>query len=255
MIRIVSNVLFDLSMFSNHSDRHQLVQQVQHIGSGALGPQAAQAVRHVAAKNGVWSLGNFGGVPPKSAMSTIYHPNRGAAPDDAQSSSSSMSKNIEDSDYRQVFNSCTVGMAIASMGGAFIDCNKFFCQISNYTKQQICSMTVFNLTARQDLQSAFDLISQMLSAPLDPTVTNTSCLLRGALRHRPDVGLSVKLIKGSDGVAKCFCITLIQNPTSAFDTSRPVPATATVTGQGQMVSDAKDPSQPALNQAPAYTAG
>lgn len=195
------------------------------------------------------------GVPPKSAMSTIYHPSKAAASDEPQSASSGMSNTIEDVDYRHIFNSCTIGMAIASMGGAFIDCNKFFCQISNYTKQQICSMTVFNLTAREDLQSAFDLISQMLSAPLDPSVTNTSCVLRGALRHRPDVGLSVKLIKGNDGVAKCFCITLIQNPSSVFDTSRPIPAAITVTGQGQLVSGAKDPSQPVLNQAPAYTAG
>jgi hypothetical protein len=41
------------------------------IGGGALGQPAATAVRHVAAQNGVWSLGNFGGVPPKSAM--MYH--------------------------------------------------------------------------------------------------------------------------------------------------------------------------------------
>lgn len=43
------------------------------IGAGALGPQAAGAIRHVAVQNGVWSLGNFGGVPPRSAMS-FYNP-------------------------------------------------------------------------------------------------------------------------------------------------------------------------------------
>lgn len=41
---------------------------MQMIGAGALGPQAAGAIRHVAVQNGVWSLGNFGGVPPRSAM-------------------------------------------------------------------------------------------------------------------------------------------------------------------------------------------
>lgn len=250
---------FHPALFSNalFRDRHQLVQQVQRIGSGALGQQAAQAVRHVAAQNGVWSLGNFGGVPPKSAM--MYHqPGGPGAPiaDEAPSSNGSLASTIEESDYRHVFNSCTVGMAIASMGGAFIDCNKFFCQISNYPKQEICSLTVFNLTARQDLQSAFDLISQMLSAPLDPTVTNTSCVLRGALKHRTDVGLSVKLIKGNDGVAKCFCVTLINNPSSPFDTSRPTPATVAAVGQGQLIpGGAKGPSQPGLDPAPAYTTG
>mmetsp|Transcript_27717 Transcript_27717/g.65110 ORF Transcript_27717/g.65110 Transcript_27717/m.65110 type:complete len:563 (-) Transcript_27717:2245-3933(-) len=243
--------------YRSEIDRHQLVQQVQRIGSGTLGQEAAQAVRHVAAKNGVWSLGNFGGVPPRSAM--MYHQPTGGPPaednDQAVGNGGSLSNVIEESDYRHVFNSCTIGMAIASMGGAFIDCNKFFCQISNYTKQEICSLTVFNLTARQDLQAAFDLISQMLSAPLDPTVTNTSCVLRGALKHRIDVGLSVKLIKGNDGVAKCFCVTMIRNPVSPYDTSRPIPATVAVAGQGTSVPGAKDSSQQRMNPAPAYTTG
>mmetsp|Transcript_10452 Transcript_10452/g.24854 ORF Transcript_10452/g.24854 Transcript_10452/m.24854 type:complete len:617 (+) Transcript_10452:450-2300(+) len=243
--------------YRSEIDRHQLVQQVQRIGSGALGQQAAQAVRHAAAQNGVWSLGNFGGVPPKSAM--MYHqPSVGApTPDRAQSGvigNGTLPNTIEESDYRHVFNSCTIGMAIASMGGAFIDCNKVFCQIANYTKQEICSMTVFNLTARSDLQPAFDLISQMLSAPLDPSVTNTSCVLRGALKHRTDVGLSVKLIKGNDGVAKCFCVTLINSPASPYDISRPIPATLGHPGGGQIQPGAKE-NQHGLDVTPAYTTG
>jgi len=148
-------------------------------------------------------------------------------------------------------------MAIATMGGAFIDCNKLFCQISNYTKQEICSMTVFNLTARQDLQSAFDLISQMLSAPLDPTVTDTPCVLRGALKNRTDLGLNVKLIKGGDCVAKCFCVTLIINPASPYDTSKPFPATHEhgIANAGQIIPAAKDSSQAGLAPSPAYMTG
>lgn len=98
-----------------NSDRHQLVQQIQMIGGGALGQQAATAVRHVAAQNGVWSLGNFGGMPPKSAM--MYN----QIPDGATGSSpaagpargpdgSQLPTMIGDGDYRFVFNSCTVGM-------------------------------------------------------------------------------------------------------------------------------------------------
>jgi PAS domain-containing protein len=238
--------------YRSEIDRHQLVQQVQRIGSGALGQQAAQAVRHAAAQNGVWSLGNFGGVPPKSAM--MYHQPgaNGVTADEVTSSSSgnSLQSVIEETDYRHVFNSCTIGMAIASMGGAFIDCNKVFCDIANYTKQEVCSMTVFNLTSRADLQPAFDLISQMLSAPLDPS-QNTSCVLRGALKQRNDVGLSVKLIKGKDGVAKCFCVTLINNPTGPYDTSRPTPAMVAQPGQ---LPGPKD-GQNSMDQSPAYTTG
>ena len=96
------------------SDRHQLVQQMQMIGSGALGPQAAQTVRHVATQNGVWSLGNFGGIPPKSAMQ-IYQGPGSLAPEQATSQPAGdayeqIKTKIDDHEYRCVFNSCSVGM-------------------------------------------------------------------------------------------------------------------------------------------------
>lgn len=102
-----------------YSDRHQLVQQIQMIGGGALGQPAANAVRHVAAQNGVWSLGNFGGVPPKSAM--MYH-QPGVAPVPGEQTSEPniqqapasqdgvLPNKIDEPDYRYVFNSSTVGM-------------------------------------------------------------------------------------------------------------------------------------------------
>ena len=70
-------------------------------------------------------------------------------------------------DYKFIFNESSVGMAIASLGGAFVDCNPIFSQLSEYTKEEICTMTIFNITNRQDLQNAFDLISQMISPTLE----------------------------------------------------------------------------------------
>ena len=76
------------------------------IGGGAHGPHAAQAIRHVAAKNGVWSLGNFGGVPPKSAMAHCdSNPNDQQAPMDPLQQTK-----IEEHEYHAVFNNCAVGM-------------------------------------------------------------------------------------------------------------------------------------------------
>lgn len=111
------------------------------------------------------------------------------------------------------------------MGGAFIDCNELFCELSGYTKQEVCSMTIFNLTNRTDLQHAFDLISQMISPPSNITNKDESlntnsaknnqapCILRGAMNNRSDLGLSITFIKGEDdGVAKSFCVTLVKNP-------------------------------------------
>jgi len=125
--------------------------------------------------------------------------------------------------------------AIASMGGAFVDCNSLFCQLSQYTKQEVCSLTIFNLTSRADLQHAFDLISQMISPPIDSEIGKQSeCVLRGSMKHRQDLGLSISLIKGDDAIAKCFCVTLIQNPPSPFCDSRPKPATVEFVPQQNM---------------------
>lgn len=254
--------------YRSEIDRHQLVQQMQMIGGGNLGPQAATAIRHVSAQNGVWSLGNFGGVPPKSAM-TYYQGEKKSNPTVPGGSAPAETKavidpntpaptKVDDHEYRFIFNSCSVGMAVASMGGAFIDCNSLFCNLSNYSKQEICAMTIFNLTSRADLQHAFDLISQMISPPAEghPNGTARPCVLRGSMKERDDLGLSVSLIKGDDGIAKCFCITLIKNPASSFDTSRPVPATAdNIIQVAPMSQPLKDGTAEGLNSSPAYTTG
>ena len=98
--------------YRSEIDRHQLVQQMQMIGGGALGPQAASAVRHVAAQNGVWSLGNFGGVPPKSAMSIYQGHSSSSAPEPKQpiDANAPLQTKLENHDYRFVFNSCAVGL-------------------------------------------------------------------------------------------------------------------------------------------------
>jgi len=248
--------------YRSEIDRHQLVQQMQMIGGGALGPKAAQAVRHVAAQNGVWSLGNFGGVPPKSAMQFYQGPAvTSGTPSPEQATSQPhevahdpLSTKIAEHDYRFVFNSCSVGMAIASMGGAFIDCNQLFCSLSNFSKQEVCSMTIFNLTSRQDLQHAFDLISQMISPPTEgmPRGSSKPCVLRGAMKSREDIGLNVALIRGDDGIAKCFCVTLIQNPESPFDQSKPVPATLDLVNSSITALKNEEGN---LNSSPAYTTG
>ena len=171
----VSNVC---SFFNLLSDRQSLLQQMQQIGSAPLnqGPSAQLSQTS--------QLGN-----------TI----------DLNS--------ISPNDYKFVFNNSSLGMAIASMGGAFVDCNAIFCQLSEYTKEEVCSMTIFNMTARTDLQHAFDLISQMITPPsVDDSEQNKSntIVLRGAMKNRSDLGLSVSLVKGDLGIAKCFCVTLVK---------------------------------------------
>lgn len=100
--KCVHDLLTILLIFTSSSHRQQLIQQMQLIGSGQLGPQAANAIRYVAAQNGVWPLGNFGGLPPKTL-------------EDSQLSQSDASedilmKKIEEHDYKHVFNACSVAM-------------------------------------------------------------------------------------------------------------------------------------------------
>ncbi|KAL7578423.1 hypothetical protein ACA910_012818 [Epithemia clementina (nom. ined.)] len=215
--------------YRSELDRHQLIQQMQMIGNGAHGAQAARAVRHVAAQNGVWSLGNFGGVPPSSALSFSQPPttesSSAAAPEEQTSSTPTTHPNkIEGHEYKFVFNSCGVGIAIASLGGAFMDCNQLFCHLSNYNKQEVCGLTIFNLTARQDLQHAFDLISQMISTPIESRNHEPKpIVLRGSMKNRSDIGLCISLVRGEDGIARCFSVILIKNPSSPFDTAKPIP--------------------------------
>ena len=104
-----------MSHFIRH--RQQLIQQMQMIGSGAIGPQAANAIRHVAAQNGVWSLGKFGGVPPRTAAAHDQQQAQAGLTGVGQQQQSQQGnqqsaflKSIDDNDYRFIFNSCSIPM-------------------------------------------------------------------------------------------------------------------------------------------------
>jgi PAS domain S-box-containing protein len=114
-----------------------------------------------------------------------------------------------------------VNQAIASMGGAYIDCNDNFCKLSGYSKQEVCSMTIFNMTSRNDLQHAFDLISQMITPNIESPNQDESksIILQGSVKSRNDLGLSISLIKGNQGIGRCFCVTLVR--IISMDKSRP----------------------------------
>lgn len=141
------------------------------------------------------------------------------------------------------------------MGGAFIDCNELFCQLSQYTKQEVCSMTIFNMISTSDINLAFDLISQMISPPLNSPSEPNPCVLQGSMKNRNDLGLSISLIKGEeDGIAKCFCVTLVKNTmTRNSGPSGPAPALSNLIQQS---GESMQKQQQGNNMSsPAYTTG
>jgi PAS domain-containing protein len=215
--------------FLNHRDKQIMLQQMQQIGvtpnanmgqqgidmsmgASGLGIDAQAAAVQQAIAQQQMPLG-VQGLPGQ----TVLPMNDAAlAPGAAQAT---VAEPTNSNDYQFIFNNSSVGMAIASLGGAFVDCNSIFCQLSEFTKEEICAMTIFNMTSRQDLQHAFDLISQMITpaltgAPADATDKgddkSQSIVLRGAMKNRTDLGLSISLIKGENGIAKCFSVTLVR---------------------------------------------
>jgi PAS domain-containing protein len=255
--------LLQQNQYRSEMDKAQLIQEVQSIGNGVIGPRAAVAIRHVANQNGVSSAVNFGEMPPLSTSGAQtqapFHPGE------------FMPDNLTDRQYRCVFNSCSVGMAIATMGGSFIDCNSAFTRLSSYTKQELKATTIFNLTSREDLQGAFDMMSQLITPSNFDANGNESkekppVILRSSIRHRSDLGLSVSLIRGEDGVARYFNVTLVKLPSSlGHGNSRPVPATAEMSSEasteyGSLPTDDQSPvmEKDSYHQglhSPRYTSG
>jgi PAS domain-containing protein len=189
-------------------EKATLVQEVQRIGSSSH----HAAIQQVASQSVV-----------SSANADVV-----ASASDPSSSG--------DNEYRCVFNSCSVGMAVATMGGSFIDCNPAFTQLSKFTKQELQAMTIFNITSRDDLQGAFDMMSQLITPSpggldadgntVEEGKAQAPVVLRSGFRHRNDLGLSVSLIRGDDGVARNFNVTLVKLPPSPLGGLMPVPATA-----------------------------
>ncbi|KAL7433818.1 hypothetical protein ACHAXH_005912 [Discostella pseudostelligera] len=217
--------LLQQQLYRLEMDKSQLVQEVQRIGSGAIGEKAAYAIRHAAAQNGVASITNMseGTLSSSDPLQSVG------------STSDQSSDSLGDREYRHVFNSCSIGMAIATMGGSFIDCNPAFTQLSSYTRQELKAMTIFNITSRDDLQGAFDMMSQLITPPtggldadgnsIEDCKSQPPVILRSAIRHRSDLGLSVSLIRGDDGVARNFNVTLVKLPSPSTGSAKPVPAT------------------------------
>jgi len=207
-------------------------------GSGVIPQQMALAVQPT-------TTGQVGILP----MTALPPPPPPQAPPSASTSG------VTQNDYKFIFNNSSVGMAIASLGGAFIDCNSIFCQLSEYTKEEVCAMTIFNMTSRQDLQHAFDLISQMITPALDngseKGEDKSSIVLRGAMKKRSDLGLNISLIKGEHGIVKCFCVTLIR----ILSIKATRPDTVSIETELPQVWSTKQQKNVGFGSSPAYTSG
>lgn len=178
-----------------------LVHQVQKIGEGALGNVASNAVRHVAAKNGV---------------SEIVWPN-GRNKENQNKPPMAKAKAVPD--YAGAFWKAPVAMAIATLGGSFVDCNDQFCKLTSLDRQQVTSQTIFTLIDQEELTNAFDRISQWLfsmNSSVGGTVANTvqkPIRLKSILKDTNNCNLQVSLTPVKEkGALRYLCVTLAARP-------------------------------------------
>lgn len=113
-------------------------------------------------------------------------------------------------EHHTMLSSSTDALAIASIGGAFLDCNTEFTQLSSYSKHELQAMNIFNLIKKVDLHLAFVMTSQLITPPkgkLDKT--QAPILLRSSFKHRQDICLNISLCQGNNGVKRHFLVKLI----------------------------------------------
>lgn len=102
-------------------------------------------------------------------------------------------------------------------------------------------------------------------APTMSTTGNTeeakSVVLRGAMKSRNDVGMCVSLVKGENGIPKCFCVTLVKSPSTPFETKMPIPVgfdqmLQPAAASGQVTKEGSSSVKSDLSAfSPAFTAG
>jgi hypothetical protein len=134
----------------------------------------------------------------------------------------------------------STAQALASLGGSLLDCNRSFRQWTEYTKEQLGSLTIFNLIDRHDLQPSYEHIASMLETRLDGGVKDIPLIVRGSFSHAPGIELQITCVRrGDSGEAMHLCITLLQNhhnprqeqtvvvPAPPSDTKEELPAIST----------------------------
>mmetsp|Transcript_21143 Transcript_21143/g.44055 ORF Transcript_21143/g.44055 Transcript_21143/m.44055 type:complete len:414 (-) Transcript_21143:284-1525(-) len=202
--------------FNSEIDRQNLVNKIRSMNSGEMGPQVQVAVRE--------TVDTIDETSAVSAPLQPQHLGMGqavGAPEVLPSGQPVVSlkpqpqpqnpSKLHPDDYSTLFNCSTIPMAITTMGGSFIECNKAFEDVSGFPKSVLLTMTIFNVTSPPSLQEAFESISKMiprgtvdahgrLNEETAPPVMLSGLLKNGECR------LKVFLAKDGAGNTKYFVV-------------------------------------------------
>lgn len=211
---ILSVTLEYLKMLFEHDaqkqqENAQLEEQIRGIANGSLGDEPALLIRKVADKNGCLAMisstrtgSNGSSSPSSSDLGYVSSLSKGSGSSDSRSNNNSpmmddgFVSDLGIHHYTQIFQTVPVGMAVATLGGTFLDSNSTFCQLTNLNKEEVRGMSIFHLTLREDLQYGFDRLKDMMTGGSKKPI-----YLRGSVENK----------QNQDTIPPCLCISLIQN--------------------------------------------
>mmetsp|Transcript_2678 Transcript_2678/g.4012 ORF Transcript_2678/g.4012 Transcript_2678/m.4012 type:complete len:375 (-) Transcript_2678:171-1295(-) len=85
-------------------------------------------------------------------------PNKGRSQGDTALSSES-----GEIPFQKTFTNSGVAMALLGVDGQFLDCNDAFCALSGYTKQNITTLSLFNISTPEEMTQIFNIVGGLLS--------------------------------------------------------------------------------------------
>merc|ERR1712194_718061 len=122
-------------------EKSHLIHQLHVVINRCIGLEGARN-----RTSGIWKLGTPDCEPKLASNLTSNKPQ----------------KQLNESHYYSIFQHSSEGMAIAILDGKFVDFNLVFLQLSGYTRQEMSSMTIFNIINPSDIDHAYYTLSKMI---------------------------------------------------------------------------------------------
>lgn len=217
-------------------DTFSLQQQVEAIAKGSMGSEASRALFHSAQKQGL-------ALDPTMAPPGVFLASSPQQQEQQQQEVPSSPPvynpltSVGEADYPSVWHKCPAAMAMATLGGTFVDCNQVFCELLQCSKAELCQLSIFHLLnnntadsgnnpgstgcSKADLRFAFDQISQLLEKVNSKSGSGSSSssgeddgsgkssvsslssspsspvALRGSVQGQEHLGLAISMIKSN----------------------------------------------------------
>jgi len=71
--------------------------------------------------------------------------------------------------YRAIYDQVFVGIAKISLNGKFIQVNEQMCNMLGYTKEELCSKTFMDITAKEDIPASVSVMKKLASGQIEKT--------------------------------------------------------------------------------------